>query len=157
MTLARAYATDRQRQSALRWLRRAEDLAAADHTDGSPSWAALNGSVLARVTNQSAKVWAVLGDHATAETLHSRAAARWNPDTHQRIRALTLSSAASAQAAQGHIEQACATWSQAVSGLRATRSARAQQAISSIRATLSTPRHRTLPAARSLLAAISTG
>ena len=155
MTLARAYATDRQRKRSLTWLKRAEDLAATDYNDGTPSWAALNGSAMARVTNQSAKVWTVLGNHVTAESLHARAVARWNPDSHPRVRALTLSSLASAQAAQGHIEQACGTWTEAVPGLRTIQSARSEQALVTIHTTLSAPRHRKLPAAKQLLGALT--
>ncbi len=154
MTLARVYATDGQRQRSVQWLRRAEDLAATDYTDGAPTWAALNGSALVRVTNQSAKVWSVLGDHAKAETLHARAAARWNADSHPRVRALTLSSLAVEQAAQGHIEHACATWSEAIPGLRSARSARSERAMSTIKATLNAPRYLTLPAAKHVLMAL---
>lgn len=154
MALARAYATDRQRDRSMRWLRRAEDLASTDHNDGTPSWVKLNGSALARLTSQSAKVWTALGRHATAETLHARAAARWDPETHPRVRTLTLTSLAAAQAAQGHIEQACGTWAEAIPLLRTIQSARADRALATIRATVSGPRHRNLPAAKQVLAAL---
>ncbi|MGL5810890.1 MAG: hypothetical protein ACRCYQ_13190 [Nocardioides sp.] len=155
LTRARAYAADRQRRRSLAWLRRAEDLAAADYAGDSPRWARLNGSTAARVNSQSAKVWTVLGNHATAESLHARAVARWDPGSHPRVRALALSWLASTQVAQGHIEQACGTWSEAIPGLRSVRSARSERALATIRATLDSPRYRTLPTAREVLTALA--
>ena len=95
-----------------------------------------------------------MGRHAEAEPLYAQAGARWSTASHPRVRALALHLLGSSQAAQGHVDQACATWTVAVPTLREIRSARARRAVADVRAWLMTPRHRDSAAARELLAVL---
>lgn len=94
-----------------------------------PSWVSLGGSPSARMASQAAKTLTALGRHREAEPLYARTASRWNPATRPRVLALALNNLGRAQAQQGHLEKACATWSQASDGLAlaARSSARARR------------------------------
>jgi hypothetical protein len=108
----------------------------------------------ARLASQTAKTCTALGRHADAEPLYAQAGARWSATSHPRVRALDLHLLGAAQAAQGHLDQACATWTAAVPRLRDVRSARTRRAVADIRAWLMTPRHRDSAAARELVAVL---
>jgi tetratricopeptide (TPR) repeat protein len=151
LNLARSHAAVGEARETGRWLNRAEQLAARPG-DEPPRWAALGGTPEARLASQTAKTWTALGRHADAEPLYQQAAARWSGASHPRIKALDLHYLGSSQAAQGHLDQACATWTAAVPTLREVRSARTRRAITEIRTWLKTPRHRESPAARELRA-----
>jgi hypothetical protein len=151
LNLARAYAAVGDSRRCARWLLNAEALAAKPIESEPPSWAALGGTPEARLASQRARTFTALGRHADAEPLYARATNRWGPTSHPRIRALDLYALGRAQALQGHLEQACHTWSEAVPMLRSVRSARTIRALSDIHATLAAPRHRNTAAARRLM------
>jgi hypothetical protein len=152
LNLARSHAAAGEPRETARWLIRAERLAARAGDEPKPRWVTLGGTPEARLASQTAKTFTALGRHADAEPLYAHAGNRWSAATHPRVRALDLHLLGSTQAAQGHLEQACATWTAAVPTLREVRSARTRRALADIRASLSTSRHRDSPSARELLA-----
>jgi len=153
LNLARAHAAAGEGRRAAQWIDRAERLA-AEPADEPPRWAQLGGTPEARLASQTAKTFTAMGRHADAEPLYAQAGARWNTASHPRVRALALHLLGSSQAAQGHVDQACATWTVAVPTLREVRSARTRRAIADIRAWLMAPRHRDSAPARELLAVL---
>jgi hypothetical protein len=153
LNLARAHAAAGEPRRMARWLVRAEHLASLPGDDP-PRWVQLGGTPEARLASQTAKTFTALGRHADAEPLYAQAGARWSGASHPRIKALDLHMLGGAQAAQGHLDQACATWTAAVPALREVRSARTRRAIADIHAWLMAPRHRDSPAARELLAVL---
>lgn len=153
LNLARAHAAAGEARDAGRWLNHAEKLASRPG-DEPPRWVKLGGTPEARLASQTAKTFSALGRHADAEPLYAQAGARWSAASHPRVRALDLHLLGSAQAAQGHLDQACATWTAAVPALREVRSARTRRAVTDIRQWLRTPRHRDSPAARELIAVL---
>lgn len=142
LTLARTSAADHDRARALRALGRAEQVLRRARAEQRPGWLVLGGPAEARLTSHTAKTLMTLGDHAGAERQYACCAALWNPRTHRRIHALTLAGVGEAQAAQGRLEQACATWSRAVDEIAAVRSARAERALTGIRRRLAALRRR---------------
>jgi hypothetical protein len=155
LTLARAHAFAGDPRNARRWLAKGETTAGTSSASDVMWWSGAHGPAENLVASHSAKTFSALGDHARAEPLDARAAGRWDANTHPRIQALTLARLGNNQVAQGHLEQACATWTQAVGPLRSLRSARAQQAVSAMEHVLSIPRYRNSPPARALLAQLS--
>jgi hypothetical protein len=155
LTVARAHAHTRDHKKARRWLARGESMI-ENRPVGSQTvwWSAQQGAPETLIASNSAKMFTAMRDHARAEPFIARAAARWNSETHPRVRTLTLARLGANQAAQGHIEQACETWTP-VESFRATRSARARQAETTMRRTLVTPRYRTVGPARELLALLN--
>lgn len=151
-TVSRAAAATGDARQAGIWLARAETLTAHADESSTPTWVSLGGSPQARMASQGAKTLTALGRHRDAEPLYGRAAGRWDPSTHPRVLALALNNLGRAQAEQGHLEQACATWTRAAQGLTvaADSSARARTALTDIRATLAQPRHRASQPAREL-------
>jgi hypothetical protein len=151
LNLARSHAAAGEPRETGRWLNIAERLASRPADERPPHWVTLGGTPEARLASQTAKTFSALGRHADAEPLYAQAGMRWSAASHPRVRALDLHLLGSAQAAQGHLEQACATWTTAVPTLREVRSARTRRAVADIHATVSAPRHRDTPAARELL------
>lgn len=114
-------------------LRQAQDLVLRGDEQALPHWAALWGSARACVNSHTAKTLNRIGDHASAERYYAAAArARPHPDQ-QRITGLELAAQGGEQAAQGHVDQACATWGRALIVLDGVRSARAAKAVSGMR------------------------
>lgn len=133
VTLARALAHAGRPQDAVGQLRQAQDLVLRGDEQALPHWAGLWGSARACVNSHTAKTLNRIGDHAAAERYYGAAArARRNPDQH-RITGLDLAGQGGEQAAQGHIEQACATWGRALTVLDGVRSARAAKAVQGMR------------------------
>lgn len=131
ITRARALATADRRRDAAAQMREAQDLVLRGDESDLPQWAALWGSARACVSSHSAKTLKRIGDFAGAER-HYAAAARSRPGR-PRITALTLAAEGGAQAAQGHVEQACATWGRSLDLLDGVRSARAADEVKSMR------------------------
>lgn len=132
VTRARALANAGRRPEAVAQVRRAQDLVLRGDEAGLPYWAALWGSPRATVSSHTAKTFRALGDHGNAER-HYAASARSRTAKHTRITALTLAAQGREQAAQGHLEQACGTWSRSLDLLDGVRSARAADEVDSIR------------------------
>jgi hypothetical protein len=151
LNLARSHAAAGEPRETGRWLNHAERLASRPSEGQPPRWVTLGGTPEARLASQTAKTFTALGRHADAEPLYATAGARWSAATHPRVRALDLHLLGGAQVAQGHLEQACATWTVAVPTLRDVRSARTRRALADIRTSVTTSRHHDSPAARDLL------
>jgi len=151
ITRARALAVAGRGPEAATQIREAQDLVRRGEEEDTAHWAALWGSPAATVGSHTAKTFRVLGDHANAERHYGASirARRGRPGQH-RISALTLSSQAEEQAAQGHLEAACGTWGQALDLFSGVRSARAATAVKSMRSTLKVFEARGVRVARDL-------
>ncbi|MFH0246591.1 hypothetical protein ACGRHY_30145 [Streptomyces sp. HK10] len=124
--------------------------AGADAADEVPFWALAWGPPEASVHSRTAKVFETLGDHHRAASQYARAAASRPAGTYARIVALDLVAEAEMQLKQGRIEQACATWNQAMDHMDGVQSARTRKAIKNIRRSLSRFRARGLRCAADL-------
>lgn len=142
LTLARAHAEDGRRAAALTAVAKAERLMSRARPEEAPSWVSSGGPPEARLSNQTAKVLNALGDTAGAVEQYRRSARCWDPATHPRIHALTLSDLGRAQLKQGGIDAACSTWSTALDGLHGVNSSRAREAVSGMRSELAVFRAR---------------
>jgi hypothetical protein len=133
VTVARTLAHAGRPKDAVTQLRHAQDLVLRGDQQALPHWAGLWGSARACVNSHTAKTLNRIGDHAAAERYYAAAArARPHPDQ-QRITGLELAAQGGEQAAQGHVDQACATWGRALASLDGVRSARATKAVSGMR------------------------
>jgi tetratricopeptide (TPR) repeat protein len=150
LTVARANAANKAPREARAALNKAERLIDRGRAEQGPSWAALGGPAEARLAHQAGKTLQALGDLRAAEEQHNRAARCWNPQTHRRVHGLTLADLAETQCQQGHVEQACATWNDALDSMHGIRSARTRKALSSLQVHLAIYRNRGVPAARRL-------
>jgi hypothetical protein len=135
VTRARALANAGRAVEAVAQTRAAQDLVLRGE-DEVPVWAALWGAPRATVSSHTAKAFRALGDHANAER-HYAASARRRPDGTQRITALTLAAQGREQALQGHLEQACGTWGEALDLFGGVRSARVAEEVAGMRRRLS--------------------
>jgi hypothetical protein len=153
LALARAHATAGEAAQAAHWMLRGEQLLAGE-ADDPPFWAAQRGNPATLLASHAGKTLEALGDHRAAEGFFARCVGGWSAGSHSRVRALAIHQLAQVQAAQGHLDRACATWQPAIGALTATRSARTRRAVADIRSTLAAPRHRGSPAARALRAAL---
>ncbi|MEV7482026.1 hypothetical protein [Streptomyces halstedii] len=97
---------------------------------------------MATVHSRSAKVFETLGDRRRAAAMYG--AASRPPGTYARIVALDLVAQAEMQAAEGSIEQACATWGKAIDHMHGVQSRRTRKAVGSMRRDLSRFRTRGL-------------
>ncbi|MBC3990420.1 hypothetical protein H8N00_16355 [Streptomyces sp. AC563] len=122
----------------------------AGRTDDIPFWALAWGSPEATVASRTAKVLEALGDHHHAGQHYTRAATSRPPGTYARIIALDLVAAAESHLKQGAIEQACATFTQAMTHMNAVASARTRKAVSTMRNNLTPYRSRGLRCAAEL-------
>ncbi|NWF24879.1 hypothetical protein HW130_01145 [Streptomyces sp. PKU-EA00015] len=130
----------------------AEAARAARLVDGAderemPFWAALWGSASACVGNHTAKAAEHLGSYDVAERHFSQAV--WSrPDgDHRRITALSVAHTGRMQCRQGLVEQACATWDQALQLMDGVRSTRVTRAVAGMRRELAPYRQRRVQAA----------
>jgi tetratricopeptide (TPR) repeat protein len=124
--------------------------AGADAGDEVPFWALAWGPPAASVHSRTAKVFETLGDHHRAAAQYARAAASRPAGTYARIVALDLVAEAEMQLKQGRIEQACATWNQAMDHMDGVQSARTRKAVTTMRRSLSRFRARGLRCAADL-------
>ncbi|MEU9167649.1 hypothetical protein AB0D34_07600 [Streptomyces sp. NPDC048420] len=133
VTRARALAVARRGPEAAAQIRAAQDLAAAGHTEALPEWAARWGSPMGTVSSHTAKTFRALGDHANAERHYGESARRRVLSEQPRISALSMAAQGREQAAQGHLEEACGTWSKSLASLGGVRSDRAAKEVRAIR------------------------
>lgn len=135
VTRARALAHAGRGNEAVVQIRQAQDLVLRGDPEALPFWASLWGSPRATVASHTAKAFRELRDHANAER-HYATSAKSRPDAggqHQRITALTLAAQGREQAAQGHLEAACSTWSTSLDLFGGVRSKRAADEVRAIR------------------------
>lgn len=133
---ARALAVSGRKDEAVAEAIRAGDIAEGADPDGMAEWASIWGSATATVSSHTAKLLTTVGDFKAAEGFYTTAANRYSGTEHRRIRALSLASAGRMQCAQGHVEQACETWSTSLGLLDGVRSQRARDAVGKMRADL---------------------
>ncbi|MGW5682298.1 hypothetical protein [Nonomuraea sp. NPDC003754] len=112
--------------------------------DEIPFWALAWGPPAAAVYSRTAKVHETLGDHRAAAEQYALAAASRPAGTYARIVALDLVAAAEMHFKRGSIEQACATWHQAIDHMDGVRSVRTRKAVNRMRADLARFRARGL-------------
>jgi tetratricopeptide (TPR) repeat protein len=150
LTAARANAASKSPRKARSALSKAELLISRARAEQGPSWAALGGPAEARLAHQAGKTLQALGDLRAAGEQYARAARCWDPRTYPRVYALALADLAETQCQQGHIEQACRTWSEALDRMRGIRSARTREAVLSLRKHLSMYQRRGVAVTRRL-------
>jgi hypothetical protein len=116
-------------------IRRAQDLAMRGEGEELPFWAALSGAPRAAVSSHTAKTLRSLSDHSNAEKSYAAAARGYGKPAEgkSRITALSLAWQGEEQAAQGHLEQACATWDRALGFFDGVYSDRAVKQVAKIR------------------------
>ncbi|BFO23098.1 hypothetical protein SHKM778_94860 (plasmid) [Streptomyces sp. KM77-8] len=108
------------------------------------------GPPAATVHSRTAKVFETLGDRRRAAAMYGAAATSRPPGTYPRIVALDLVAQAEMQAAEGSIEQACATWGRAIDHMDGVQSGRTRKAVGNMRRDLSRFRTRGLRCASEL-------
>ncbi|WP_190128474.1 hypothetical protein [Streptomyces mashuensis] len=150
ITCAHALAKTGQRQQAVRAVEHAHARLEAGQGDPAPFWALFWGPHEATVRSRTAKVFATLGDPHNAAQQYARAAATRPPGTYARIIALDLVAQAELEAAQGSIEQACATWGRALDHMDGVASVRTRKAVENIRRDIARFRARGLRSATEL-------
>ncbi|WP_265693109.1 hypothetical protein [Streptomyces griseolus] len=143
VTHAHALAKADHRPEAVREIERARTVLSSAKGDDVPFWALSWGPTAATVHSRSAKVFETLGDRRRAAAMYGAAASR-PPGTYARIVALDLVAQAEMQAAEGSIEQACATWGKAIDHMHGVQSGRTRKAVGSMRRDLSRFRTRGL-------------
>jgi ketosteroid isomerase-like protein len=102
------------------------------------------------VYSRTAKVYETLGDHRAAAEQYAHAATSRPADTYTRIVALDLVASAEMHLKRGGIEQACATWNQALDHMDGVRSTRTRKAVTRMRGDLARFRVRGLRCAAEL-------
>ena len=150
ITAARAYAATGDRRRAVRAIQHADESLANGRDDDVPHWAAMAGRATATVTSNAGKTFAALGDHAAAEARFKSAAIARGTDGFRRASALNHAQVADVQAAQGHADRACVSWSAALTHMQGISSERHRQAISNARQHLRTFTRRGVPGAAEL-------
>lgn len=150
VTHAHALAKAGQRQEAVREVERAGSALSSAKGDEVPFWALSWGPPAATVHSRTAKVYETLGDRRRAAAMYGAAATSRPPGTYARIVALDLVAQAEMQAAEGSIEQACATWGRAIDHMDGVQSNRTRKAVGNMRRDLSRFRTRGLRCATEL-------
>lgn len=135
VTRARALGHAGRGREAVAEIRRAQDLAMRGKGEDLPYWVSLWSPARATVASHTAHALRSLGDHANAERHYASAARRYGlpTDGRTRVTALSLADAGTAQAAQGHLEQACVTWDRALTCFDGVYSDRAAKQVAGIR------------------------
>lgn len=146
---ARALAAADQKPAAASALNRAEDdLAAAEPGDDEPGRVFFFGE--ASLAHETACTLRDTGDLAGAIRQFRRSARTRKAATFTRTHAVTLGYLGAAQARQGSLEEACATWSRALDAMEGVRSGRARQVAVDMRSVLSPYRPRGIRAVAEL-------
>ncbi|MER5916948.1 hypothetical protein ABT124_43000 [Streptomyces sp. NPDC001982] len=104
--------------------------------DEVPFWALAWRPPAASVHSRTAKVHETAGDHRAAAEHYTLAATARPAGTYARIVALDLVAGAEMRLKRGGIEQACATWHQAIDHMDGVRSVRTRKAVSRMRGDL---------------------
>ncbi|WP_199550164.1 hypothetical protein [Streptomyces sp. N35] len=133
-----------KRRRALAEAELARDLLVGAPGDETTFWALTWGPPAASVYSRTAKVYETLGDHRSAAEQYALAATARPSQTYARIVALDLVAGAEMHLKRGGIEQACATWHQAMDHMDGVRSVRTRKAVGRIRGDLSRFRARGL-------------
>lgn len=129
ITAARALGAVGESRRASTTVHAAERLLDVEGSDPLSSWASMTGPARATVASHTAKTWTSLGRHGDAARIYDQAARMRDPSGHRRVRALDFAQTAEAQAAQGHAEEACESWSWAFDNMAGVSSARHRAAV----------------------------
>lgn len=153
LTLAKAHAMQDNRRATMETIARAEILMSqAKEDDERPGWAAMHGVSASQFHNHIAKTLVDVGDYAGAEEHFSTTLRHHlDPASQPRIYALTSTWLAEAQCQRGHIEQACRTWTDALSRIDGIQSSRTADAVKTMRQRLAPFRKRGMPEVKRLL------
>ncbi|MFJ9461360.1 tetratricopeptide repeat protein [Kitasatospora sp. NPDC101447] len=135
ITSARAYGATRQGSKAAEALLSAED-ALTRGTDPVAAYALAAGPAGATISSHTGKTLAELGDHKNAEKHRRAALAGRDPEKFRRIHALTLDELASSLDRQNHMDEAVATWGQALDMMNGSTSKRNTESIKAMRDTM---------------------
>lgn len=132
---ARALATAGRGTEAVAEVRRAQDLAIRGDGDELPYWLTLSGSARPAVASHAAKIFRTLRDHPNAAKQYAAAGRSYGTTGGglSRVTALSMGALGREQAAQGHLEQACSTWGQALGHFNGVYSDRAVKQVGAIR------------------------
>ncbi|MDG9703834.1 tol-pal system YbgF family protein [Streptomyces sp. DH37] len=132
---ARTLAADGRATEAVTEADRAAELAMrADDAERVPHWSALWGPSQATIASHTARIHITLRDYSSAERYYARAARTYGRSTeHARVAGLVKFDLGRVQLRQGHVERACATWSEALDVLQGVRSQRATKAVTGVR------------------------
>ncbi|MBO8191591.1 hypothetical protein ITI46_07775 [Streptomyces oryzae] len=141
---AHTLAKSGKRRAALAEAEHARTLLTGAPGDDVPFWALAWGPPAASVYSRTAKVHETIGDHRAAAEHYALAATARPADTYARIVALDLVAGAEMHLKRGSIEQACATWHQAIDHMGGVRSVRTRRAVSRMRGDLARFRARGL-------------
>ncbi|GAB2622888.1 Tat pathway signal protein [Streptomyces capparidis] len=136
ITHAYALARAGQRQAAVAGIDRAHAALARGQLADVPFWGLAWGPPPATVQARTAKTLKALGDHRGAARAYAAAAANRPPGAYARVTALNLSSQAEHELAQGHLDEACATWHRALDAMEGVRSARTRKTLRAVRTAL---------------------
>ncbi|NYI76623.1 tetratricopeptide repeat protein [Nocardioides panzhihuensis] len=147
ITAARAHGAVGDARRAAQTVHTADQLVEAGSSEPLSSWAGMTGPAPATVAAHTAKTWTSLGRHGDAAKVYAYAANLRDPSGHRRVRALELAQTAEAQAAQGHAEEACQSWSSAFEGMSGVNSARHRAAVGRAQGYLRQYAHRQIPGA----------
>lgn len=147
ITAARALGAVGESRRASATVRTAEKLVEAEGSDPLSSWAGMTGPARATVASHTAKTWTSLGRHGDAAKIYTAAARMRDPSGHRRVRALDFAQTAEAQAAQGHAEEACESWTLAFESMAGVSSARHRAAVGRAQGYLRQYAHRQIPGA----------
>ena len=139
-----------QRRQAIAEVERARHALDSDRGDDTPFWALAGGPPAAAVHARAAKVFETLGDRPGAADQYARAAASRPVPTFARVVALELAAQADMEHGQGHIEQDCDTWSQAIDTMQGVHSVRTRKAVTDLRRSIQPYRIRGLQCAQEL-------
>ncbi|MFF1717259.1 Tat pathway signal protein [Streptomyces sp. NPDC058268] len=139
---ARALAADGRKHEALAALRRAEgDLSNAGSPEtGEPG--RVSFFTEAALAHETACTLRDLGELKSAEAEFKRSVRTRRVESHARTHSVTLSYLGAVQVRQGHLDAACATWSQALDAMSGVQSGRAREAVIQMRRALSPVRGR---------------
>lgn len=136
---ARALAANRQgHESAQALLRAEDDLASARPGDNEPGRVFFFGE--ASLAHETACALRAVGDTSGSISQFRRSVRTRRASTFTRTHAVTLGNLGAAQARDGELEEACATWSQALDVMKGVRSGRTRQVAAEMLALL-TPFH----------------
>ncbi|MBP0456151.1 Tat pathway signal protein [Streptomyces montanisoli] len=137
---ARALAAEGDRNGTLAAISRAErDLARADTTDSPDRVSFFQEASLA---HETACALRDMGQPLDAEIHFKRSVATRRRQQYARTHSVTLGYLGAVQVQQGHLDEACATWSQALDAMTGVQSGRARDVIIRIRSDLSPVRQR---------------
>ncbi|MYU31152.1 Tat pathway signal protein [Streptomyces sp. SID7810] len=137
---ARALAASGDRAGTLAAISRAErDLSRADHDDAPNRVGFFQEASLA---HETACALRDLGQLPDAESHFERSVATRRRQLYARTHSVTLGYLGAVQVQQGHLDEACATWSQALNAMSGVHSGRARDVIVRMRSDLSPVRRR---------------